>query len=130
MMLPPLEVRRARELLSRVAGVRVLVVGDIMLDRFIAGRVSRISPEAPVPVVQFQSGASAAGRPTSHNLAHSARLRHLSGSWRVHVKEHLRTCRRRVAADGLVGVEPSDCRKVRIVTVGQQVRGRLQRDSD
>ena len=30
---------------------RVLVVGDIMLDRYIWGQVSRISPEAPVPVV-------------------------------------------------------------------------------
>jgi D-beta-D-heptose 7-phosphate kinase/D-beta-D-heptose 1-phosphate adenosyltransferase len=33
------------------AGTRVLVVGDLMLDRFIWGKVSRISPEAPVPVV-------------------------------------------------------------------------------
>jgi D-glycero-beta-D-manno-heptose-7-phosphate kinase len=32
---------------------RVLVVGDVMLDHFIWGRVSRISPEAPVPVVDF-----------------------------------------------------------------------------
>jgi D-beta-D-heptose 7-phosphate kinase/D-beta-D-heptose 1-phosphate adenosyltransferase len=30
-------------------------VGDVMLDRFIVGTVSRISPEAPVPVVQFQA---------------------------------------------------------------------------
>jgi D-glycero-beta-D-manno-heptose-7-phosphate kinase len=34
------------------AGRRILVVGDLMLDEFIWGRVSRISPEAPVPVVQ------------------------------------------------------------------------------
>ena len=33
-------------------GARVLVVGDLMLDEFVWGRVSRISPEAPVPVVQ------------------------------------------------------------------------------
>ena len=31
---------------------RVMVVGDVMLDRFIRGNVTRISPEAPVPVVQ------------------------------------------------------------------------------
>ena len=31
---------------------RVLVVGDVMLDEFVWGKVSRISPEAPVPVVQ------------------------------------------------------------------------------
>src|SRR5207253_2198623 len=33
---------------------KVLVVGDIMLDRFIWGNVSRISPEAPVPVVNVE----------------------------------------------------------------------------
>jgi len=39
------------KIIRRFSGVRILVVGDIMLDRFIWGRVSRISPEAPVPVV-------------------------------------------------------------------------------
>lgn len=37
--------------LARLAGVRVLVVGDAMLDRYWFGAVERISPEAPVPVV-------------------------------------------------------------------------------
>ena len=32
---------------------RVLVVGDLMLDRYLWGEVTRISPEAPVPVVRF-----------------------------------------------------------------------------
>jgi rfaE bifunctional protein kinase chain/domain len=41
-----------RRMLDRFARVRVLVVGDLMLDQFIWGRVERISPEAPVPVVQ------------------------------------------------------------------------------
>jgi len=34
-----------------IAGKRILVIGDLMLDEFIWGKVSRISPEAPVPVV-------------------------------------------------------------------------------
>ena len=38
-------------IIKKFSGVRILVVGDIMLDRFIWGDVSRISPEAPVPVV-------------------------------------------------------------------------------
>ena len=42
-----------RALLDRAAGRSVLVVGDLMLDHFVIGRVDRISPEAPVPVVQF-----------------------------------------------------------------------------
>src|SRR5439155_264312 len=42
---------RLEALVRRFRTVRVLVVGDLMLDRFIWGRVERISPEAPVPVV-------------------------------------------------------------------------------
>lgn len=44
-------VRQLDALVRRFASVRVLVVGDVMLDRFVWGRVERISPEAPVPVV-------------------------------------------------------------------------------
>ena len=38
--------------LDALAGARVLVVGDIMLDRFVTGTVERISPEGPVPVLR------------------------------------------------------------------------------
>jgi len=55
MILPPIDARRARDLVARFPGLPVLVVGDVMLDRFIVGRVTRISPEAPVPVVQFRA---------------------------------------------------------------------------
>jgi D-beta-D-heptose 7-phosphate kinase/D-beta-D-heptose 1-phosphate adenosyltransferase len=40
------------DVLSRFRGCPVLVVGDLMLDEFVWGQVSRISPEAPVPVVE------------------------------------------------------------------------------
>jgi len=40
---------------------RVLVVGDVMLDRYLWGRVSRISPEAPVPVLHLERETDAAG---------------------------------------------------------------------
>ena len=43
---------RARRLLGAFRGTRILVVGDVMLDEFLWGRVARISPEAPVPVVE------------------------------------------------------------------------------
>ncbi len=42
---------RVRQIVDGMAGKRVLVAGDLMLDEFIWGKVSRISPEAPVPVV-------------------------------------------------------------------------------
>ncbi len=41
-------------LLEKISQVRLLVVGDVMLDRYWFGEVSRISPEAPVPVVKVQ----------------------------------------------------------------------------
>jgi D-beta-D-heptose 7-phosphate kinase/D-beta-D-heptose 1-phosphate adenosyltransferase len=55
MQLPTLEAQRAADLVRRFSGLSVLVAGDVMLDRFIVGRVTRISPEAPVPVVRFES---------------------------------------------------------------------------
>ena len=45
--------KRVRQILAAAARTRILVVGDVMLDQFIWGNVSRISPEAPVPVVDF-----------------------------------------------------------------------------
>ena len=44
---------RVRSLLAAAKRARILVVGDVMLDQFIWGQVARISPEAPVPVVDF-----------------------------------------------------------------------------
>ncbi len=71
MTLPALAPERARDLVDRLRGHRVLVVGDVMLDRFIVGRVTRISPEAPVPVVHFQSEFTRLGGAANvaHNLA-------------------------------------------------------------
>ena len=47
--------KRALEIIDRFYRSKVLIVGDIMVDQFIWGKVSRISPEAPVPVVQVTS---------------------------------------------------------------------------
>src|SRR5471032_809275 len=49
-----LSASRARQILSAATKTRVLVLGDVMLDQFIWGGVSCISPEAPVPVVDFE----------------------------------------------------------------------------
>jgi D-glycero-beta-D-manno-heptose-7-phosphate kinase len=50
---PTLPAATVRRLLADTTQLRILVVGDVMLDQFIWGKVSRISPEAPVPVVDF-----------------------------------------------------------------------------
>ena len=44
----------AREICRRIEGAEVAVIGDLMLDRYIWGQVDRISPEAPVPVVNVE----------------------------------------------------------------------------
>lgn len=48
-------------ILDNFANVKVLVVGDIMLDRYWWGNVKRISPEAPVPIVELQRSTFAPG---------------------------------------------------------------------
>ncbi len=47
--------RNARESLGRIEGKKVLVIGDVGLDEYLMGDVRRISPEAPVPVVEVRS---------------------------------------------------------------------------
>jgi rfaE bifunctional protein kinase chain/domain len=43
---------RLEQILQRAPATRILVIGDLMLDEFVWGKVARISPEAPVPVVE------------------------------------------------------------------------------
>ncbi|NCP77632.1 MAG: hypothetical protein GW833_00315 [Desulfuromonadales bacterium] len=43
-----------RQIFTTIAEKKVLVVGDLMLDMYIWGKTSRISPEAPVPVVEVE----------------------------------------------------------------------------
>jgi D-beta-D-heptose 7-phosphate kinase/D-beta-D-heptose 1-phosphate adenosyltransferase len=50
-----LEPARLEAVLAAAEGQRIVVVGDLMLDRYLWGRVTRISPEAPVPVVEVES---------------------------------------------------------------------------
>ncbi|MEM6491930.1 MAG: D-glycero-beta-D-manno-heptose-7-phosphate kinase, partial [Pseudomonadota bacterium] len=44
-----------RDLLDRIAAVRVVCVGDLMLDRLVYGHVDRVSPEAPIPVLRIEA---------------------------------------------------------------------------
>ena len=74
-MNPSLTRNRVRTLLGRFAGKRILVLGDVMLDEFIWGSVRRISPEAPVPVVEVSGESYILGG--AGNVA--ANIRALSG---------------------------------------------------
>jgi D-glycero-beta-D-manno-heptose-7-phosphate kinase len=60
-MMKTLTRERARSIADSFAGKRIVVLGDVMLDEFIWGRVRRISPEAPVPVVEVDRQTLALG---------------------------------------------------------------------
>src|SRR2546430_2308578 len=53
-MIANLDRQRAAALLDRANQSKIVVLGDVMLDEFLWGDVSRISPEAPVPVVDIR----------------------------------------------------------------------------
>ena len=72
---------------------RVLVIGDVMLDRFLSGEVQRISPEAPVPIVKLSKETASPGG-AGHVSASLIALR-------VHptLPDWRRFCRRTLASD-------------------------------
>ncbi|MDD8016825.1 MAG: D-glycero-beta-D-manno-heptose-7-phosphate kinase [Bacteroidota bacterium] len=53
--------QRIDQLLKTVKNKRVAIIGDVMIDRYVWGTVSRISPEAPVPVVEVESESTRLG---------------------------------------------------------------------
>src|SRR5476649_2770136 len=52
---------RLTEILGTFGRSKILVIGDVMLDEFLWGKVTRISPEAPVPVLDVQRRAAYPG---------------------------------------------------------------------
>ena len=50
-----IEEKRLKTLFDSFSKRKLAVIGDLMLDHYISGKVSRISPEAPVPVVEVES---------------------------------------------------------------------------
>ncbi len=74
---------------------RVLVIGDLILDRFVWGRVSRISPEAPVPVVevdretQYPGGAANVARNLREFTPHAAVLGMIGTDGHAHTLKQL-----------------------------------------
>lgn len=91
--------------ISRFGRVKVLVAGDLILDQFVWGRVERISPEAPVPVVQV----------TSENFR-------LGGA--ANVANNVRSLGGRVLACGVVGDDAAGRRLVEeLGCIGADTRG-------
>ena len=55
------EIKKYNALIDKFKGKEIIVIGDVMLDHFVKGSVSRISPEAPVPVVNVEQEDFVAG---------------------------------------------------------------------
>ena len=125
-----------RELLSRLAGRRVTVVGDVMLDHFQVGRVDRISPEAPVPVVRFVREEYRLGGAANvaHNIAAlGGRVKLVGLVGADDAARELRHGLDRAAIDhaGLVAdTDRPTTRKVRVVTLRNQQVARVDHEAD
>ena len=83
-----MNLQRLERILDRAATKRLLVVGDLMLDEYVWGKVGRISPEAPVPVVHVTDESFAPGGAAN-------------------VARNLREFTRHVTVAGMIGSDPS-----------------------
>jgi len=117
----------ARALFDRMRERSVLVVGDVMIDEWIWGSVSRISPEAPVPVVAVSDHSftlGGAGNVANNLRALGARVRFAGAigrdSFAHYVADILKD--EGIDGDGLVAVDDRPTtRKTRVVAHSQQV---------
>jgi D-beta-D-heptose 7-phosphate kinase/D-beta-D-heptose 1-phosphate adenosyltransferase len=117
---------------SRVAEIlkpsrRIVVVGEMMLDEFIWGKVSRISPEAPVPVVDvvrqtFAPGGAANVARNLHDFAENVHLLSLAGTGPdAEILRELLTAGG-IKLDGIISdPDYTTIRKTRIIARNQQV---------
>jgi D-beta-D-heptose 7-phosphate kinase/D-beta-D-heptose 1-phosphate adenosyltransferase len=71
------------DLLRRMADLQILVIGDVMLDRYISGEVFRLSPEAPVPVIAVEDERHVLGGAANvaHNLSALGIRTKIWGTW-------------------------------------------------
>ncbi len=124
------------DLVGRLPAGRVAIAGDVMLDHFLVGRVDRISPEAPVPVVRFARDEYRLGGAANvaHNVTALGARASLVGL--IGEDEGAGELRRALAAHhidatGLIadGSRPTT-RKVRVVTLRNQQVARVDYEDD
>jgi D-glycero-beta-D-manno-heptose-7-phosphate kinase len=119
--------KRALEIISSFSKAGVLVVGDVMVDHFIWGKVSRISPEAPVPVVDVQKdsillGGCANVLNTVYAMGGKVYVAGVIGADDIGERLLAELRQRKIETDGII-VENgrSTTLKTRIVAHGQQI---------
>ena len=132
----PAEPADLARLLQGARGRSVLVVGDLMLDHFVIGRVERISPEAPVPVVQFDHESFRLGGAANvaHNLAALGATVEIAGVVGSDPEGTRLIAALRTAGIGIGAViaDKDRCttRKLRVVTTRNQQVARIDYECD
>lgn len=124
------------DLLDRLRDRVVLIVGDLMIDHFVFGRVERISPEAPVPVVRFDReeyrlGGAANVANNVAALGGMAETIGIVGTDPEAARLRDELDRRSIGTRGLVA-DPERCttRKLRVVTTRNQQVARVDYEND
>jgi D-beta-D-heptose 7-phosphate kinase/D-beta-D-heptose 1-phosphate adenosyltransferase len=134
--LPEITTGRAHDIIDKFSSRRITVVGDVMLDRFVIGRVSRISPEAPVPVVvfdreEFRLGGAAHVANNVRELGGAVDLVGVIGNDEsgLHLKNELAA--KGIHSTGLItDLERRTTTKMRVVTSRNQQVSRIDFESD
>ena len=124
---------RVQEIVKGMSARRVLVAGDLMLDEFIWGKVSRISPEAPVPVVAvdretFYPGGAANVARNLHEFTAKTSVLGLTGDDAAGSRLRELLAAGGIGTDGVVSHAGPTTVKTRIIARTQQVV-RVDRES-
>src|ERR1700761_2670676 len=115
---------RLIELIENLPQSRVLLIGDMMVDRYLYGNAERLSPEAPVPVLHFQKEElrlGGAGSVAANLAAPGARVAAVGVIGLDETGDHLKALLRDIDADptGLLELpRPTTC-KLRLVGSAQ-----------
>lgn len=124
------------DLLSRLKGQTVIVIGDLMLDHFVIGSVDRISPEAPVPVVRFarddyRLGGAANVAANLQALGAGVEVVGIVGDDAEGERLRAELSHAGIGTSGIV-IDPSRCttRKTRVVTTRNQQVARIDYEGD
>lgn len=115
-----------RAVVERLAGCRVLVIGDAMLDEYLRGDVTRISPEAPVPVLEVRThewtlGGAANAAANLQSLGGAVTLVGVIGADDTAGVLAAQLAQRRIANRTVVDPERPTSKKTRLVAQQQQI---------
>lgn len=123
---PAVRHRELRPIVEQLRGCRVVVVGDIMLDEYLRGDVTRISPEAPVPVLEVRAhdwrlGGAANAAANLQAMGGEARLVGVVGDDETAAIVIGQLAQREIAGRTVADPDRPTSKKTRLVAQSQQI---------